>query len=49
MRRAGSAILWGDGETMGFVQLKHRMRHAIRPLFYAIIVIFMIGGAFSFT
>ena len=34
---------------MGFVQLKHRMRHAIRPLFYAIIVIFMIGGAFSFT
>jgi len=34
---------------MGFVQLKHRMRHAIKPVFYAIIVIFLIGGAFSFT
>ncbi len=34
---------------MGFVELKHRMRHAIKPVFYAIIVIFVIGGAFSFT
>ncbi|MGQ9732655.1 MAG: peptidylprolyl isomerase [Candidatus Zipacnadales bacterium] len=33
---------------MGFVQLKQRIRHAIRPLFYAFVVIFLIGGAFSF-
>jgi parvulin-like peptidyl-prolyl isomerase len=34
---------------MSFVKLKYRIRHAVRPFFYAIVVIFIIGGAFSFS
>jgi parvulin-like peptidyl-prolyl isomerase len=34
---------------MGFVQLKYRIRHYIKPLFYFFVVIFLIGGAFSFS
>ena len=33
---------------MSFIKLKYRMRHAIRPIFYLIVVIFIVGGAFSF-
>lgn len=33
---------------MSFVRLKHRLRHAIRPVFYVILGIFIVGGAFSF-
>jgi len=34
---------------MGFVQLKYRMRHAIKPIFYFFVIVFLIGGAFSFS
>jgi len=33
---------------MSFVRLKYRLRHAIRPFFYLIVAIFLVGGAFSF-
>ncbi len=34
---------------MSFIKLKYRIRHAIRPVFYVFVVIFVIGGAFSFS
>ena len=34
---------------MGFVQMKYRMRHAIKPIFYFFVIVFLIGGAFSFS
>jgi parvulin-like peptidyl-prolyl isomerase len=34
---------------MSFVRLKYRIRHAIRPVFYVFVAIFLLGGAFSFS
>ncbi|MBM3473735.1 MAG: tetratricopeptide repeat protein [Armatimonadetes bacterium] len=33
---------------MSFVRLKYRLRHAVKPVFYLIVLIFLVGGAFSF-
>jgi parvulin-like peptidyl-prolyl isomerase len=34
---------------MGFVQLKYRLRHATKPIFYFFVIVFLVSGAFSFS